>query len=125
MLVSGQFLMLYRQHRAKIVFSLCPSVAAPLRGEHVCGLNCVQHRRRQFLLSVHYASGTKNVIATAAEQAKSAREEYEKSLRQRKITDELKAADALTKSLVDLLIKRGYVFPDNRIEIEYLSRSFF
>ncbi|MCM1277112.1 MAG: recombinase family protein, partial [Lachnospiraceae bacterium] len=67
----------------------------------------------------------KNVIAAAAEQAKSAHEEYEESLRQKKIADELQAADGLTKSLVDLLIKRVYVFPDNRIEIEYLSRSFF
>lgn len=67
----------------------------------------------------------KNVIAAAAEQAKSAREEYEEGLRQKKIADELNAADTLTKSLVDLLIKRVYVFPDNRIEIEYLSRSFF
>ena len=67
----------------------------------------------------------KNVIAAAAEQAKSAREEYEESLRQKKIADELKAADTLIKSLVDLLIKRVYVFPDNRIEIEYLSRSIF
>ncbi len=63
----------------------------------------------------------KNVIAAAAEQAKSAREEYEEIQRQKKIADELKAADTLTKSLVDLLIKRVYVFPDNRIEIEYLS----
>lgn len=67
----------------------------------------------------------KNVIAAAAEQAKSAREEYEEGLRQKKIADELNAADTLTNSLVDLLIKRVYVFPDNRIEIEYLSRSFF
>ncbi len=67
----------------------------------------------------------KNVIAAAAEQAKSAREEYEEIQRQKKIADELKAADTLTKSLADLLIKRVYVFPDNRIEIEYISRSFF
>lgn len=67
----------------------------------------------------------KNVIAAAAEQAKSALEEYEEILRQNKIADELNAADTLTNSLVDLLIKRVYVLPDNRIEIEYLSRSFF
>lgn len=66
----------------------------------------------------------KNIIAAAAEQVKSAREDYEESLRQKKIAGELNAADTLTKSLVDLLIKRVYVFPDNRIEIEYLSRSF-
>ncbi|MCM1276774.1 MAG: recombinase family protein, partial [Lachnospiraceae bacterium] len=67
----------------------------------------------------------RNVIAAAAEQAKSVREEYEENLRQKKIADELQAADTLTKSLVELLIKRVYVFPDNKIEIEYLSRSFF
>lgn len=67
----------------------------------------------------------KNIIAAAAEQAKSVREEYEENLRQKKIADELNAADTLTYSLVDLLIKRIYVFPDNRIEIEYLSRTFF
>lgn len=67
----------------------------------------------------------KNIIAATAEQVKSTREEYEESLRQKKIADELKAADTLTKSLADLLIKRVYVFPDNRIEIEYLSCSFF
>ncbi len=66
----------------------------------------------------------KNIIAAAAVQAKSAREEYEASQRQKKIVDELKAADTLTSSIVDLLIKRVYVFPDNRIEIEYFSRTF-
>ncbi len=67
----------------------------------------------------------KNVMAASAEQVKSVREERKESLRQKKIADELNAADALTKSLADLLIKRVYVFPDNRIEIEYLSRGFF
>lgn len=67
----------------------------------------------------------KNIIAAAAEQAKLVREEYEEGLRQKKIADELNASDTLTKTLADLLIKRVYVFPDNRIEIEYLSRSFF
>ena len=66
----------------------------------------------------------KNIIAAAAVQAKSAREEYEASQRQKKIVDELKAADTITSSIVDLLIKRVYVFPDNRIEIEYFSRTF-
>ena len=67
----------------------------------------------------------KNVGAVITEEAKSARADYEESVRQKKIADELNAADTLTKALVDLLIKRVYVFPDNRIEIEYLSSSPF
>ncbi len=67
----------------------------------------------------------RNVSAAAVEQAKAERDEHEAKLRQKKIADELNAADVLTKSLVDLLIKRVYVFPDKRIEIEYLPRSFF
>ncbi len=53
----------------------------------------------------------RNVSAAAAEQAKAERDEHEAKLRQKKIADELNAADTLTKSLVDLLIKRVYVFP--------------
>ena len=83
-----------------------------------------EYKARKSEMDVMIAD-VKNVIAAAAEQAKSAREEYEESLRQKKIADELNVADCLNKSLVDLLIKRVYVFPDNRIEIEYLSRSFF
>ncbi|MCM1335644.1 MAG: recombinase family protein [Bacteroides sp.] len=67
----------------------------------------------------------RNVRAAVAEQAQAEREEHENAQRRKKIADELQAADGLTKSLVGLLIKRVYVFPDNRIEIEYLSRSFF
>ena len=83
-----------------------------------------EYKARKSEMDVMIAD-VKNIIAAAAEQAKSAREEYEESLRQKKIADELNVADCLNKSLVDLLIKRVYVFPDNRIEIEYLSRSFF
>lgn len=67
----------------------------------------------------------RNVYEVISSQAKSEREEHEKALRQKKIADELNAADTLTKSLVDLLIKRVYVFPDNRIELEYNPQTFF
>lgn len=83
-----------------------------------------EYKARKSEMDVMIAE-VKNVIAAVAEQAKSAREEYEKNLRQKKIADALKAADVLTRALADLLIKRVYVFPDNRIEIEYLLRSFF
>lgn len=66
-----------------------------------------------------------SIRSAIAEQALAEREEQEIVRQKKKIADELNAADGLTKSLVDLLIKRVYVFPDNRIEIEYLSRSFF
>ena len=67
----------------------------------------------------------RNACAAAAKQAKINRDEQENSKRKKKIADELNGADTLTKSLVDLLIKRVYVFPDNRIELEYLPRTFF
>lgn len=67
----------------------------------------------------------RNVSATIEKQAQNERDEHEKAQRQKKIADELNAADTLTKSLVDLLIKRVYVFPDNRVELEYLPRTFF
>lgn len=66
-----------------------------------------------------------NVSAIIAAQAKSDRDKQEKQQLQKKIADELNAADTLTKSLVDLLIKRVYVFPDNRIELKYQPRTFF
>ena len=66
-----------------------------------------------------------SIRSAIAEQAIAEREEQEIVRQKKKIADELNAADGLTKSLVDLLIKRVNVFPDNRIEIEYLSCSFF
>lgn len=67
----------------------------------------------------------RNISAAAVEQAQAERDEHEKSQRQKKIADELNSADTLTNSLVDLLIKRVYVFPDSRIELEYMPRTFF
>lgn len=66
-----------------------------------------------------------NVSEAISEQVKSEREKQEKAAMQKKIADELNATDKLTKTLVDLLIKRVYVFPDNRVELVYNSQSFF
>lgn len=67
----------------------------------------------------------RNVSTAITEQSKSEQDKQEKANLQKKIAAELNAADGLNKSLADLLIKRVYVFPDNRIEIEYLPRTFF
>ncbi len=79
-------------------------------------------KKAEFDVQLSYERNVSEVISS---QAKSEREEHEKALRQKKIADELNAADTLTKSLVDLLIKRVYVFPDNRIELEYNPQTFF
>lgn len=79
-------------------------------------------RKAEIDVKLAYERNVSNVIAA---QAKSEQDEQERLQRQKKIADELNAADTLTNSLVDLLIKRVYVFPDNRIELEYLTRTFF
>ena len=79
-------------------------------------------RKAEIDVKLAYERNVSNVIAA---QAKSEQDEQERLLQQKKIADELNAADTLTNSLVDLLIKRVYVFPDNRIELEYMPRTFF
>ena len=81
------------------------------------------YKARKAELDVQIAQ-EKNVAAVVEAEVKSAQDEYEESVRQKKIADELNDTDTLTKTLVDLLIKRVYVFPDNRIEIEYNTRDF-
>lgn len=67
----------------------------------------------------------KNICSSAAAQAKSAQCEYETVVKRNEIIKELDIADTLTKALDELLIERVYVFPDNRIEIVYKTRSIF
>ena len=43
----------------------------------------------------------------------------------RELADEINEADKLTQALAERLIKRVYVFPNNRVEVEYIPRSFF
>lgn len=118
---------LYASHQAEYTKRLCDlqERKRELYEQFVLGeIDGDEYKARKSETDVLIAD-VKNIIAAAAEQAKSVRKEYEESLWQKKIADELNAADTLTYSLVDLLIKRVYVFPDNRIEIEYLSRTFF
>ena len=42
----------------------------------------------------------------------------------REIVQEVGSTDVLTQSLIDRLINRVYVFPGDRIEIEYVTQDF-
>lgn len=67
----------------------------------------------------------KNVHTAIAAQIKKAQSDYEAKVKRDEIIQEIASADSLTNSLVDLLIKKEYVFPGNRIEIEYVIQDFF
>ncbi len=66
----------------------------------------------------------KNVHAVITAQTKQIQCDYEARLKQREITQELGNANALTQALIDRLIKRIYLFPGDRIEIEYVTQDF-
>ena len=50
--------------------------------------------------------------------------DYEAKLKQREIVREVGSADTLTQALIDRLISKVYIFPGNRIEIEYVTQDF-
>ncbi len=66
----------------------------------------------------------KNVHAVITAQTKQIQCDYEARLKQREITQELGNANTLTQALIDRLIKRIYLFPGDRIEIEYVTQDF-
>ncbi len=67
----------------------------------------------------------KNVHAAITAQTKQAKSENEKQRQHTQITQEIENASGLTKPLVDTLIKKVKVFPENHIEIEYAVQDFF
>ena len=66
----------------------------------------------------------KNVHAAITAQTKQIQSDYEARLKQREIVQEVGSTDVLTQSLIDRLINRVYVFPGDRIEIEYVTQDF-
>ena len=50
--------------------------------------------------------------------------DYEIKLKQQEIMQEVGNANMLTKALIDRLINKVYVFPGDRIEIEYATQDF-
>lgn len=67
----------------------------------------------------------KNICAAVAERTKAMQDDYNDSVMSREIADEINASDALTQALAERLIRRVYIFPNNRVEIQYKTRSFF
>ena len=66
----------------------------------------------------------KNVHAAITAQPKQIQSDYEAKLKQREIVREVGSADTLTQALIDRLISKVYIFPGNRIEIEYVTQDF-
>jgi len=66
----------------------------------------------------------KNVHAVITAQTKQIQCDYETKLKQHEIVQELGNANTLTQALIDRLIKRIYLFPGDRIEIEYVTQDF-
>lgn len=67
----------------------------------------------------------KHLCSVVADKAKTAQEDYEESIKNAEIAASIDGADSLTKALVDQLVERVYVFPNNRIEIKYATRRIF
>ena len=60
-------------------------------------------------------------IRSPGKQIKS---DYEIKLKQQEIVQKVGNANMLTKALIDRLINKVYVFPGDRIEIEYATQDF-
>ena len=66
----------------------------------------------------------KNVHAAITAQTKQIQSDYEARLKQREIVQEVGNAATLTQALIDRLISKVYIFPGDRIEIEYVTQDF-
>ncbi len=66
----------------------------------------------------------RNVHAAITAQTKQIQSDYEAKLKQREIVREVGNADTLTQALIDRLISKVYIFPGDRIEIEYVTQDF-
>ena len=66
----------------------------------------------------------KNVHASITAQTKQIQSDYEARPKQREIVQEIGSAGTLTQTLIDRLISKVYIFPGDRIEIEYVTQDF-
>ena len=66
----------------------------------------------------------RNVHAAITAQTRQIQSDYEAKLKQREIVQEVGNADTLTQTLIDQLINKVYIFPGDRIEIEYVTQDF-
>lgn len=87
-------------------------------------LDAEMYKLKKSELDVQLAE-EKNICAVAADKARTAQDDYADIVMSRELADEINEADKLTQALAERLIKRVYVFPNNRVEVEYIPRSFF
>ncbi len=67
----------------------------------------------------------KNIHNTIVMQTKLAQETYEAQRNRWQIKAEIEKVSGLTQSLADMLIQKVFVFPGNRIEIQYVTQDLF
>ena len=67
----------------------------------------------------------KNSYAAVTAQAKLKQEAQDRQSSRQEIAQLIAGSDGLTTELIDLLIDKVYVFPDNRIEIAYKTHDLF
>ena len=65
--------------------------------------------------SLRFTKPTRNSVSKS---------DYEIKLKQQEIVQKVGNANMLTKALIDRLINKVYVFPGDRIEIEYATQDF-
>ena len=66
----------------------------------------------------------KNIHAAITARTKKIQSDYEAKIKRQEVVQELSGAGTLTQSLIDQLINKVYIFPGDRIEIEYLTQDF-
>lgn len=67
----------------------------------------------------------KNSYAAVTAQAKLKQEAQDRQSSRQEIAQLIAGSDGVTTELIDLLIDKVYVFPDNRIEIAYKTHDLF
>lgn len=87
-----------------------------------CGFDRPVISGRSWYYGEYYCWRKRFIGITA--QTKQIQSDYEARLKQREIVQEVGSTDVLTQSLIDRLINRVYVFPGDRIEIEYVTQDF-
>lgn len=106
--------MVYGQYEAALLFS----------DRHKAGARKMENRWSLIAKPTLKTMQAKNVHAVITAQTKQIKSDYEIKLKQQEIVQKVGNANMLTKALIDRLINKVYVFPGDRIEIEYATQDF-
>lgn len=102
----------------------CRICQCPENQDHALGeIDLETYRTRKAVYDTELVQA-KNVHAVITAQTKQIKSDYEIKLKQQEIVQEVGNANMLTKALIDRLINKVYVFPGDRIEIEYATQDF-